>query len=658
MLFSIIITTYNAERFLTEALNSLKNQTVQGFEWIITDDASTDNTLEVCRQWLADNPDIQSRVRIIETPVNTGVSANVNRGLRAASGEWVYVLSGDDALMETALEHARNFIETHPNLSIFQGIAAVYNNDFAEEKFVKNISENCTTTAFFDLSAESQYRHLLQRNPIVAPAVFYKKSIVEAVDFCDERIRSIDDWPLWLKLTKQGHKVHFYNEILVKYRRHDQSIMNENQGLYINDRHRKERLVHLLYIAPSKGLLKTIGYRINYACKEILYRFFNAKHYLLVSWAWAFWRVLKRPFRTKHHPRNPKHIAIFMDFVMGGVGVVLWNYIRILKPLGYDIEVIVAHGHGELYERIQREVRVVNLGDVRYRHAIFKLRKHLKASSVSTVISGYNLANFVAILATIGLRKSCRVIVGQHSIFNQDDMHLGTKGRFVNLGKRLLYRRASRIIAVSRAVAEDLKKHGLPEKKIALLPNPVFFKEIEALAEKPMPVGVPERYVLFIGRLAEVKNVELLLNAFERIGDTHLHLLIIGEGYNRQRLEQRAESMSSHVHFLGVVDNPMPFIKRAEVVAIPSFSEAMPMTAIECCVLGKTIIHTPNTGCVEILGQDEGYCTTRFDDPEEFAKALMFGINNPIDPSVQRQRATGFAAERISERLQDIIRQS
>ncbi|MDR0437433.1 MAG: glycosyltransferase, partial [Bacteroidales bacterium] len=65
MSFSIVITTYNAETYILDALNSLKNQTFQDFEWIVTDDFSTDNTLAVCKTWFAKNPQCQSRLKII-----------------------------------------------------------------------------------------------------------------------------------------------------------------------------------------------------------------------------------------------------------------------------------------------------------------------------------------------------------------------------------------------------------------------------------------------------------------------------------------------------------------------------------------------------------------------------------------------------------------
>ncbi|MCL2683090.1 MAG: glycosyltransferase [Bacteroidales bacterium] len=299
MFFSIVITTYNAEPYILDALNSLKNQTFQDFEWIITDDFSTDNTLDVCKAWVAKHPQFQSRLKIIESKINTGISANTNRGLKVASGKWIHVLSGDDALVESALEKTYDFVNAHPEFSIFQGIAALYNNDFSESNFIGHLSENYKTSDFFNRSVNRQYQMLLDWCHVVAPAVFYKKDSVESVGFCDENIPMIDDWPLYLKFTKHGYKIHFWNQILVKYRQHKTSIANENKGFLLTDIHRKCRPVYRNYIAPNIGFFKKIKYHSTYIFKDVLYRFFNSKNNPIALSMLFVWRLFKKPSLAK-----------------------------------------------------------------------------------------------------------------------------------------------------------------------------------------------------------------------------------------------------------------------------------------------------------------------------------------------------------------------
>ncbi|MDR2907158.1 MAG: glycosyltransferase [Bacteroidales bacterium] len=296
MFFSVVITTYNAERFLLDALNSLKSQTFQDFEWIITDDASTDHTRQIYRQWLADNPEFATRLKIIESKTNTGISANVNRGLRAASGDWIHVLSADDALFEDTLEQVCKFVKNNSDISVLQGISAIYNTDFADANLAGYLSENYKTSDFFQRSSGKQYRYLLKHCHVVAPAVFFKKDAVEHVGFCDESIPMIDDWPLWLKLTKADYKFYFLNRVVVKYRYHNKSFVNENKGLLIDDVHRKARPVYDLYIAPNIGIFGKIKYHTTYLFKEILYRFFNSKENPIAAFMLAIWRIFRQSF--------------------------------------------------------------------------------------------------------------------------------------------------------------------------------------------------------------------------------------------------------------------------------------------------------------------------------------------------------------------------
>lgn len=97
-LVSVIISTYNSSRFIVETLESILNQKWPDVELIITDDSSTDNTIDICRQWVSDNSERFCNCRIITSEINTGVSANANRGLLSASGVWVKFLGSDDTL--------------------------------------------------------------------------------------------------------------------------------------------------------------------------------------------------------------------------------------------------------------------------------------------------------------------------------------------------------------------------------------------------------------------------------------------------------------------------------------------------------------------------------------------------------------------------------
>jgi glycosyltransferase involved in cell wall biosynthesis len=97
MKFSVIIPAFNAHKTLDKMLKSVLTQTYKNIEVIIVNDASTDNTLDICEQWAQKD----QRIKVINLSSNGGVSNARNAGLRIASGDYVMFLDSDDSLDES-----------------------------------------------------------------------------------------------------------------------------------------------------------------------------------------------------------------------------------------------------------------------------------------------------------------------------------------------------------------------------------------------------------------------------------------------------------------------------------------------------------------------------------------------------------------------------
>src|SRR5450759_2313112 len=97
-LVSIIVVTYNSSKYVLETLESAKAQTYQNIELVVSDDCSTDDTVEICRKWIEENNDRFVRTTLVTSPENKGIPANCNRGIKASKGEWIKLIAGDDLL--------------------------------------------------------------------------------------------------------------------------------------------------------------------------------------------------------------------------------------------------------------------------------------------------------------------------------------------------------------------------------------------------------------------------------------------------------------------------------------------------------------------------------------------------------------------------------
>ena len=240
-LVSIIVITYNSAKFVLETLESAKSQTYKNIELIISDDGSTDNTVELCREWLQRNKERFVRTQLINVEQNTGIPANCNRGLKAAQGEWVKFIAGDDVLMDTCIES--NIVNINKNsdieiqfsrlipFKIIDSKIETYNDKFLDNNLKKYL-----------LSNEMQYEALLENNFVSAPTSFINRELIKKIGGFDESIKGIEDYPFWLKASKIGIKFHFFECETVKYRRHENNSSIPSKMLLL------ERKVFFKYI--------------------------------------------------------------------------------------------------------------------------------------------------------------------------------------------------------------------------------------------------------------------------------------------------------------------------------------------------------------------------------------------------------------------------
>jgi glycosyltransferase involved in cell wall biosynthesis len=237
-LVTIIITTYNSSQFLLETLESVFEQTWEELELIITDDCSNDNTVEICRKWLNEYTQRFSNVELLTSEFNTGVSANANRGLHMAKGDWIKFLGADDTLKPECIEDNMLWTTSHPDIKVLFSKIEIYKDTFKPQNIVGIIPVDpyIQTGIMADWrSAESQYRMLLVSDRIhFSPSVFLNRDLLYNVGGFDEQFKMLEDYPLWLKLTKNGYRLYFMDKLTVRYRRHSRAINNTGINNLVN----------------------------------------------------------------------------------------------------------------------------------------------------------------------------------------------------------------------------------------------------------------------------------------------------------------------------------------------------------------------------------------------------------------------------------------
>ncbi len=214
---SIIVITYNSVKFVLETLESAKAQTYQNIELVISDDCSTDNTVEICRKWIENNANHFVRTEIVTTVRNTGIAPNCNRGVKAAHGEWIKLIAGDDILLQACIEKNIDFITANPNIKVIHSQLISLNTD--GEQLLQASPYPILSVDYY-----TQYKQLLKRNWINAPTVFINRRMLLDCNGFNEAYPMIEDYPLWLKLFKANIKFGYLAFPTVLYRENENSV--------------------------------------------------------------------------------------------------------------------------------------------------------------------------------------------------------------------------------------------------------------------------------------------------------------------------------------------------------------------------------------------------------------------------------------------------
>lgn len=253
-LVSIVIITYNSARYVLKTLESVKEQTWRNLELIISDDGSTDQTIEICLNWLSENKECFYNARLLTVAQNTGIPANCNRGLRATSGAWVKTISGDDILLDTCVADNMKYTTLFPEASfIVSDIIEI--DEYGELIRDKVVNEGLL---YFDSipSAQKQLKAYV-RWPVFlnTPTFFCRRELLGKVGFCDEEFKIYEDMTMVIRIMESNYRLFYLKKPTIAYRVHGKAISRSVKMKMIREKEalkvfQKYRRPHLNFLNP------------------------------------------------------------------------------------------------------------------------------------------------------------------------------------------------------------------------------------------------------------------------------------------------------------------------------------------------------------------------------------------------------------------------
>lgn len=241
-LVSIIIPCYNNTQYLIEAINSAVNQTYKNIEIIVVDDGSDQETKSIINSQVAN-------IDILITQNNCGLSAARNRGIDKASGKFIQFLDGDDFLKPEKIDYSLKKLDNMDQEN------CIIISDF----MLFNDEKQTLLPAYVDFKTiDFKFDQILykwdENFSIPIHCGLFERNLFNDFRF-SEKLRSKEDWVMWVNLFKKEPRVFFVDKPLVIYRVHSGS-MTHSLNMFEDHMSALEILKNNLSVEEYEKLLK------------------------------------------------------------------------------------------------------------------------------------------------------------------------------------------------------------------------------------------------------------------------------------------------------------------------------------------------------------------------------------------------------------------
>jgi len=219
-LISIGIISFNNESYISACIESCLSQTYKNIEIIIADDASTDNSVQIIKEYALLYP---SKITFISSQENYGIATNFNNAVMASKGKWFKPIACDDVLFDDCVE---NYMKEIFKRNLTSGIL------FSKMQYLGlNSKKNISTEMpeIFKLDPYKKIESVLIDNTLPSPTAFFNMNTLYKLGLSNENYPFLEDYPLWLKAILNNVNLEFVDIISVKYRQHDSISKAKNK---------------------------------------------------------------------------------------------------------------------------------------------------------------------------------------------------------------------------------------------------------------------------------------------------------------------------------------------------------------------------------------------------------------------------------------------
>lgn len=242
---SIIIPVYNAEKYIRETIENIKEQSYNNWEIILVDDGSYDKSVEIINEYISD------KIKLIKLDKNSGPAKARNIGITNATGKYLCFQDADDLWKADKLEKQIKYMEDNH-------IAFSYTGYYYTD-------ENANIIKHVHIQEELDYKEALKNTRILTISVMFNLEIIKKEEIYMDEIEN-EDIATWWRILKNGYKAYGIDEPLVLYRRGHKSLTSNK---FKNALKRWKTYRNIENLSIIKSIYYFMYYTINGVIKRI-----------------------------------------------------------------------------------------------------------------------------------------------------------------------------------------------------------------------------------------------------------------------------------------------------------------------------------------------------------------------------------------------------
>ena len=311
---SIMVPVYNAERYVRECLESLFSQDYEDFEVVVSDDASSDGTQKILKEYAEKH----SNMILFLNQKNLGITDNCDQIFRACSGDYIALFAGDDVMLPGKLKFQVEYMQQHQDVSMTYHSVEIFNSDTDVVIGVTNLAPGDETNSSVDI---------IKKMGVAGPMSIMARASAVPKDIYKTKVKYISDWLFQIEASMGGRVVKLPG-VWCRYRKYGENN-GKDLSRYI---HEFEEVINYIKgkYSHNAGLV--------HACEQGLSRFLAGEAFRNIEVGnvrLARVNLRRAILLDKKYVYIVAYLMSFVPFVSYSVKGVKYSLKKILNKLGW-----------------------------------------------------------------------------------------------------------------------------------------------------------------------------------------------------------------------------------------------------------------------------------------------------------------------------------